>query len=491
MKLMRVLSALLALLMLATCLVACKKDGGEEAATTTAAGAAVETQSSLFEENGGGRDFVALTRKVNEGDFTYQYGEMGVVADETSGRVDQAVYERDLYLNETFNVNIVTMPENRSDMVTALREVNMSGMAFYDIVMPMTADTFALGLEGALYEFDSIPYVDVTQEHWNLALYNTTSIGGYNFFAQGSANISAYNSVGVTYFNKQLIQDLTLENPYDLVKNNQWTFEKMKTMCAAATEEVDGVNGMDWHDRYGLAINNFAWQPFFYASGNMLVEKGEGDIPTLSVITPGSAEIVSEVLGQISTFFNDANATILRQTAKFNASEVVTTMESDIFMDDRSLFYIENVYGQILLRDMKTDYGILPMPKYYDHQDRYYHTVSKDNASVMFLPVTHSDADLEALGTVISAISEYSMHLVTPAYYDVQLKYRDSRDDESGEMLDLIFASRTFDIADAYNWGGIIGQYTQLDMNMASRFESVITAAKMQIQEMIDDMELE
>ena len=92
---------------------------------------------------------------------------------------------------------------------------------------------------------------------------------------------------------------------------------------------------------------------------------------------------------------------------------------------------------------------------------------------------------------VTSAISEYSMHLVTPAYYDVQLKYRDSRDDESGEMLDLIFDSRTFDLGCAYGWGGIVGQYMLLDRNVASRFESVLTKAETELQDMLDSLDFE
>ena len=75
--------------------------------------------------------------------------------------------------------------------------------------------------------------------------------------------------------------------------------------------------------------------------------------------------------------------------------------------------------------------------------------------------------------------------------FRLQLKYRDSRDDESGEMLDLIFDSRTFDLGCAYGWGGIMGQYMQLNTNVASRFESVITAAETALQDMLDTIDFE
>ena len=48
-------------------------------------------------------------------------------------------------------------------------------------------------------------------------------------------------------------------------------------------------------------------------------------------------------------------------------------------------------------------------------------------------------------GAIIEAMAAKSMYTLTPAYYDVQLKYRDSHDDESGEMLDIIIDSISFE----------------------------------------------
>ena len=99
--------------------------------------------------------------------------------------------------------------------------------------------------------------------------------------------------------------------------------------------------------------------------------------------------------------------------------------------------------------------------------------------------------NMELVGAVLELTNYLAKKEVTPAYYDIQLKYRDSRDDESGEMLDLIFDSRTFDLGCAYGWGGIMGQYMQLNTNVASRFESVITAAETALQDMLDTIDFE
>ena len=40
---------------------------------------------------------------------------------------------------------------------------------------------------------------------------------------------------------------------------------------------------------------------------------------------------------------------------------------------------------------------------------------------------------------------------VLPAYYEYTLTFRNARDTDSGEMLDIIFGSRNFDISLAFN----------------------------------------
>ena len=97
--------------------------------------------------------------------------------------------------------------------------------------------------------------------------------------------------------------------------------------------------------------------------------------------------------------------------------------------------------------------------------------------------------NVEQIGTVISALSEESRKYVTPAYYDVQLKYRDTRDNESGEMLDLIFSTRTFDVGAAYNWGSILSQYMMEEGNIASRFEAMIGSAQSKLEETVEAIE--
>ena len=53
-------------------------------------------------------------------------------------------------------------------------------------------------------------------------------------------------------------------------------------------------------------------------------------------------------------------------------------------------------------------------------------------------------------------------------------------------MLDIIFASRTFDLGATFGWGGILADYQKLDRNFASRFEATIPKAEAKLEETLE-----
>lgn len=58
-------------------------------------------------------------------------------------------------------------------------------------------------------------------------------------------------------------------------------------------------------------------------------------------------------------------------------------------------------------------------------------------------------------GAVLEAMAYYSQDTLTKAYYDVTLTNKYFRDEESGDMLDIIFANRTYDIGYIMNVGNL------------------------------------
>ena len=455
-KMMKRLALLLAVLTVCSVLFcAC---GGESTDETNTQGSTEENKVKYDGINGGGREFIVLSREL-EG-YLFAYEEVDVIVDaESDDRVSSAVYNRDQHINETFGVTVVGSKMTREKMRKEVENCQLGGLQTYDVVMGMVEDSFGLSVSGYLYEWGRIPYVDMTQSYWMTDFYESTTIGGYNFYCPGAANISAYNTVGVTFFNKQIISDLSLSNPYELAKAGTWTVEEMQEMCKTATLDSDGLTGMTYLDTYGLAVNSFVWQPFFYSSGYMMVEKDDNDVPFLSATNAGTAENVNNLLESITKMVNDTEMAILTNRSEHsNAEYQAANLETDIFLKERALFWVENIYGQYSLRDMK-DYGILPMPKW-NSAGEYISYAHAGHSSVMSVPLTAPDLKLS--GAVLEEMTAYSQNTLIPEFYEQTIRLRGVRDAESYEMLDIIYENIIIDL-------GVVMKYSGLGLDTAIR----------------------
>ena len=113
-----------------------------------------------------------------------------------------------------------------------------------------------------------------------------------------------------------------------------------------------------------------------------------------------------------------------------------------------------------LLRTMDQDFGIIPPPKFDENQSNYYVTVDTWCASPVSVPITVKDKEIT--GLILETLAYESRYLLLPAYYDVQLKTKLARDDESSAMIDIILNNRLYDLGDIYYWGNIVTYYEGL-----------------------------
>ena len=92
-------------------------------------------------------------------------------------------------------------------------------------------------------------------------------------------------------------------------------------------------------------------------------------------------------------------------------------------------------------------------------------------------------------GVILEAMASDSAQHLVPAFYETLLKSKLSRDNDSEEMLDLIFASRSFDMGPIFSWGDIMECYWVLDTNYASRFDQKLDGAKIALEEFLENLE--
>ena len=102
------------------------------------------------------------------------------------------------------------------------------------------------------------------------------------------------------------------------------------------------------------------------------------------------------------------------------------------------LFNTNFLYATESFRDMSDDFGIVPMPKYDENQESY-RTRIGTSTSMFFIPKTTSNAG--TVGAVCEALAYYGKENVVPTWYEIALKEKYTRDEDTKEMVDLIRSS--------------------------------------------------
>ena len=89
-----------------------------------------------------------------------------------------------------------------------------------------------------------------------------------------------------------------------------------------------------------------------------------------------------------------------------------------------------------------------------------YNAVSSYHSQFICVPMLVVDATRS--GIVIEYLAAKGQEIVRPAYYDITLNGKSVRDSESSEMLDIIFATRSYDIGSYYKIGSFGSEINQM-----------------------------
>ena len=447
----RIMALLLAMLML-VCMVACSdnSDGGQTPADTTTAAATPDNPSGnngdtpsdtttvaggttsneltpdLPEVSYAGKTITFLEREVENGNnvntfFTEIYSDISLA--ET---ISNATYNRNLNVMDKYGIEIASRVELNANIANVFTSSADAGDKICDVLHANGATTMSLANKGYLRDMNTIDYINYDNPWWMGMVMDTSSIGGKNAFAIGDTNIHAFTAVSAVYFNKQLVIDLGLDSIYGLVNDGKWTIDKMYEYCQAAVAELDGDNVMTKEDRYGMIFNNYAWAPFFYGSGLTIVEKDTNDMPVLNL----QNETIVNTLSKVMDFLADDNVQACSAWIEMDGG-----MESG-FQNGHSMFYCQLMYTTMFLRQGELEFGILPTPKYDEAQDDYYSYIHNKSS---YTSVPKINQDLEMTGIILEDMAYHSYKIVRPDFFDILLDGKVARDEESAEMLDIVY----------------------------------------------------
>ena len=355
------------------------------------------------------------------------------VEDLTGDVVNDAVFNRNLALAKRFDLEIFLQP---GDVMNLVRQSVSAGDAAYKIAFPNMATATGMAQNGMLLDYMQLDNLNLTDVWWDQGTL-AMDIMGKVYFMNGDINFLDNDVTYIQLFNKKLISDLGLDVPYDLVREGKWTIDAFREMCVNVTADLDGDGQYTDEDRYGYITTGEGPCTFFYGSGLTLVTTDAEGIPALDIDVEKTVATLEKVVKIIS---EDNITRIPKDVA----------VGKNMFMTDRVLFYGEVLSYIVNVREMETAFGVLPIPKYDEMQEKHY-TYCNAISSTACVPTTSFDIGM--ITSVLEGMAIQSFIDVTPAYYEIALTRKYARDSESSEMLDVALANRVYDIGRFYSVG--------------------------------------
>lgn len=447
----KLIALFLALLMASPLLASCGEDkpssGSKETKPTTETGASGEFAeidkyvNELAASSGSynGKTFNILTR---ESEYPAN--------DEVTGDLQQdALYNRNRKIEEVFDVKIDKLivtgegyPDGSTgyEMAEKLRLDTLSTTGDYDLCIGNISNGGSTMLtQGSIRPIDETTIFNFDKSWWLNDLQNQFSVGGRSYFLSGKLVTSHYMDASAVIFNKGVASqyNISADELYDTVKNGEWTIDKMNELAS-----VVPTNGDIWryYARQGLNL--------YMSGGNMVSNKDADDMPIIpSALTDDQMTFINKISGFLSdktqNIFLDGKAIEEGPESKYTAE--------DAFADNKFLFWLDTMGKPIDLLEKEVEFGIIPMPKKDDTQTDYIAFSNGQNTTAAFIPKAVKDEEMTAY--ITEAMAALSEKYLEPAYYDKVLKGRASESPNERRMLDLIYSSKKYDLADIYKWG--------------------------------------
>jgi ABC-type glycerol-3-phosphate transport system substrate-binding protein len=365
-----------------------------------------------------------------------------IITDEITGeRVNDAQNSMKLAMEERFGTTLSETFTGDIWSTNYITRLVSSGDDSFDVCYSL--DLYAPGyiVADVVTPYTDVEYIDLSRVYWDQSILKCMTVNGTPYCAFGAYDLSYYDFTHSIVFNKDLVADYGLENPYVLVRDGSWNVDKFFTLAKTVLSDLDGAGQMKRKtDSWGFISEPKQVLPCFgISSGELSINKDEKDLPYLNIV--GNDRFYS-VFDKVYNIMWDGGIWCNDQAGIDYWKETAA-----MFGESRVLFVDEIFYRLNELRDVEVDFGIVPYPLFDDTQAEYYSRVEA-GARIGMIPITNKHP--EYAGALLEAMASYGYQNLIPEYYEVALKRRTSRDSESSEMLDLIFATRRYDLGDTW-----------------------------------------
>ncbi|MBQ7920954.1 MAG: hypothetical protein IJ325_00015 [Clostridia bacterium] len=352
-------------------------------------------------------------------------------ADELTGdNMNDSVYRREKKVEKELDVKI---SYNEDYDVTYEEYTNLfkaSDDVYQLLFLHRISHVADLVTNGYLYDSTDLPYVDFSNPWYNGEQIEALRMGDQIHYIVSDLVIT---DPACIFFNRNMVEDNNLEDPYKLVNEGTWTLDKMIQMCIDVRNDVNGDGSyLSEDDVFGAElVESFA----FLTGCDLMLTELNPDTNKHELII--NNETTYDVLDKLYRLYENPGSV---------STQPETLQPIAKYSDGSTLFQtFQTTYMENVVSIMGFDSGVIPFPKYDEEQENY----RSLNCNGL-MTISGCIKDPEMVGAVLELLSWESGNEVVDTYYNKLLKTRYSADLETRAMLELIFDTVTYDPCNNY-----------------------------------------
>ena len=476
MKTSRIFAAVLAACMAALPAVSCSSGGpNQEEETQPASPVITEEPAAAETENPappvtdyGGYDF-----RIGCCDYQHFIDQEEITGD----RLGDAIYERNREVEGLYDIAISAYKiGSYQEVINAVKNSVRAGDDFADLVytpiIPLLQSAYA---EEELYiNLRSLDALDLDAYWWDAALTDEVTIRDYCPILTGDAVITDELGLCTIMFNSTLFKTIYPgESLYELAIEGDWTFDRLQRYAEGASLDLDGDGRYTKEDQFGFYYNGGDVSNFVFAFGYRTLIPGDAELPVIN-----TGEELYDYYEKTVKFLKNTEASFQQESLPKSYEEAFLN-----FKADKTLFLttnLTNTYNHF--RDMESDYGVMPYPKFDDNQEDY-HTVVTGWAAALAIPGTASDP--ERTGDILTAMAYYGDELQQIMNDDI-LSAKIAREEAFADAVEIMMDSKYYSLDWMLSLTGIPGILNQMSSDSGDALASKLAAVRKQADKAIE-----
>ncbi len=364
--------------------------------------------------------------------------------------VSEAIYRTMSTVEDLFKCDIVVEYSGvvADDHAARIKQFVETDDHTYSMVELHDAIGTNTALQGYFANLYDIPYLSLTTPWWHSV--EELTINGKEFMIDTDMSIYSLSCSWMIFFNKDIMDDYSLEYPYQTVLDGNWTLEELAKLTKDVYKDLNHDNEMNAGDLYGFHCmeSMYGWLDFFDVK--TIVRENDGSLAVTDEI-----EKIQNIVDLMHPFLRGSVGA--HTSGVPNYVDIPGFSQGNYMMFHHALVDASNTFRFV----DNLNYGVLPSPKLDERQKDYY---TSTLTYPFWIPSNLTDTENETAGAVIEALSYYGYLNTIPAYYERALKQKYNPDEESSKMIEIIHDGLRASFSWCYGNFGQVFYFTLYDL---------------------------